>query len=590
MQQEEMRVVLCESRLIFLNVQSEFGTGRHEDMAEKMRSNKLLAYSRQYRSTIKACTIHLQSLLRFSKDDNHNRIMIGQLELMEMTELLWSLAEIIFIDQLGHQSGRYIVSQLMDWFQMKFYDGDNKVNRVIKSELYDKHHLYWDALYSLVCLARIEEARHLLSLHSSSHTEPFRTMDLLLSKMPIYKHGQYSQQEFSLKWRQWHLVCEEQDEDGTFSVDDKLSDLCKLLAGQDQMFTKLRDSLGTWYCMLICRLFYQSPLCEATDLKMHVQFCIDQYGGNLGLTDWDNIILSIIMMDIREALCIASTTFPNWWFVCHLTDLLQHSGHIDDKPAGFGSNLREFFILEYASSLVSCPSLRDTAIGYYSSCPAYGKAHIGDLVLRDSLESTLKVEKLLHTCNKYQLESDANIICRSFSLKWLQKKQYANALIWAVRSKDTNFTASIVKKLLAIDAITMGNILERWEVIADIGGTVHFNIQLTILTKLVEYKRLLDDGNLGGAINILIVLLKEAVIHHEFFQLLLGETMSLLEKDDIQLTSDELFKLNEYVQEYRDALRFRRIKADVKLLGRMNDSFEKVHQRLTNQIAACYLR
>ena len=39
----------------------------------------------------------------------------------------------------------------------------------------------------------------------------------------------------------------------------------------------------------------------------------------------------------------------------------------------FGSNLREFLLLEYASSLMSHPSLWQTSVDYLDHCPQFGR-------------------------------------------------------------------------------------------------------------------------------------------------------------------------------------------------------------------------
>ena len=45
------------------------------------------------------------------------------------------------------------------------------------------------------------------------------------------------------------------------------------------------------------------------------------------------------------------------WFVTHLTDLLMRSGQLEALPLKAGGDLREHFMLDYASSLAMAPGL-----------------------------------------------------------------------------------------------------------------------------------------------------------------------------------------------------------------------------------------
>ncbi len=70
----------------------------------------------------------------------------------------------------------------------------------------------------------------------------------------------------------------------------------------------------------------------------------------------------------------------------------------------YGSQLSEFFLLEYASSLASHTSLWQVAMGYLSECPQQGRAYMEAYIERVPVDSERKVVKVLRVCEKYQLK------------------------------------------------------------------------------------------------------------------------------------------------------------------------------------------
>ncbi|XP_016402950.1 nuclear pore complex protein Nup85-like [Sinocyclocheilus rhinocerous] len=65
----------------------------------------------------------------------------------------------------------------------------------------------------------------------------------------------------------------------------------------------------------------------------------------------DIILLSAFEFDLHQVIKDCSIALNNWWFVAHLTDLLDHCKLLQSHNLHFGSNLREFLVLEYASGL-----------------------------------------------------------------------------------------------------------------------------------------------------------------------------------------------------------------------------------------------
>ena len=75
--------------------------------------------------------------------------------------------------------------------------------------------------------------------------------------------------------------------------------------------------------------------------------------GSAKLGHFDRVLLAALEFDVHAVIKESSECFGNWWFVAHLTDLLHHCGQLESHQITQGIGLREFLLLEYASSLMA---------------------------------------------------------------------------------------------------------------------------------------------------------------------------------------------------------------------------------------------
>lgn len=541
------RKLVSESRGTFMNLQKQ----KPQDDSAITKRTHMLKFSREYRSIIKAASKELhQSLVQgISLHDGDSECrredIVAQLEMFEMIELLWSLCEILFIDFV---SEGLVLKQLLDWLRLRFCDGDHKAQEVVKSQLAEGHSDYWEAIYSLLLQGRIEETRHLLSLHSNFKSELFTFVDILLRKMPLFTSMTgLSVAEFEMKWHQWQDECTRLMEDGTFASDNNLSVICRILAGDDRIFLALKDMLGTWYCMLISRLFYQKPYIKAIELFFHSQFCIEAFGGMSSLTPWDQIILAAVELNIHRVIRDCSSSFSSWWFVSHLTDLLYHRGTLEPRTLNFGSDSREFLLLEYATSLMSHHSLWQVGIQYLEHCPVYGKHYIAQFLEHIPLETERKAQKVLKLCEKYNLTEQAKSICKVMAMKALHNKRLGSALSWSLKSKNSSFSAFIADKFLS--EYTNAGTFSSLDLIDNLGSSMVLSTKLTFLGKYREFHRLYGSKDFKKAAELLLSLLSARIAPKRFWPSLLHDAIPLLEAKMVIFSSEQTYELLHCLEE-----------------------------------------
>lgn len=530
-----MRKLVNETCCIFAKIQQQMDAS-HTAMAKK---SLILKYSREYRSVIKACIVDINRQLASSSGR-----LYEQLEMLEMSELLWSLCEILLIDIAP---GGVLLKHLLDWWQLRFVEYDRKAYAAMKSDSPEMHPHYWDAVYNYVLQGRLDNARQMLSLHSQTSTL-YRMMDRLLGTMPVYSlfAGQ-SLSEFDVRWSKWHKECQCHLDDCTFVTDSNLLMLCRILAGDDAVFAELRHILGTWYCTLISVLLYTNPSVQATDLQYHAHACIDVFGGMSHITPWDSILLSALEMDIHQVIRQCSSEFRNWWLVSHLTDLLHHQGILEPQIHNFGGTLREFLILEYASSLISHHSLWQVGFVYLEYCPVFGKHFLAEYIERLPVETEQKAHKLLQVCEKNGLHSQSRSICKTMAVRALYAGRLGSALHWGIGSKDAGFVSHVAERYL-MEYSSSGRFLNL-DLIDNLGSTMLMTSELTFLGKYREFHKLYNNRQFTEAGALLLSLLTARVAPKRFWSMLLLDAIPLLEAETTIFNTQQTCELLHCLEE-----------------------------------------
>ncbi|CAH1795134.1 unnamed protein product [Owenia fusiformis] len=541
------RKLVNESHNIFLNLQKF-----EPESAGASKKPQLVKFSRNYRCVIRSCLQDLMAAVETSIEPQVKQKYEAQLQLFDLTELVWSLCEILFVDTLP---GGVIVIKLLDWLRWHFTDGERQAQDAMKEDVPEENENYWQSVWSFVLQGRIDDARKMLSVHRSYDTPAFQSIDELLRKMPIFTSftGQ-SLAEFDMKWRHWRDECRRRLEENEYATNKNLNTICRILSGDDDVFIELRDVCASWYHMMVSKLLYQDPTVKIHDLQYHTQSCINAFGGNSQLQPSDNILLAAIEFDIPQVINLSSTYKSNWWFVAHLTDLLQHCGQLESRTLHFGSNLREYLILEYASSLMSHDSLWQIGINYLDHCPEYGRQYLGHYMDSLPLDTERKAQKALRICEQRNLQEQGHSICKVMGMRSLHNGRLGSALSWGLKSKDVTFVTFIAERFL--DEYTENGGFSNVDLIDNLGSEMLLSNRLTFLGKYREFHKLYEDGDFIAAASLLLSLLSSRMAPRKFWLTLLTDALPLLERDQVVFNSQQTYELMHCLEELNLAQRY----------------------------------
>lgn len=537
------RKLVNETHNIFVMLQ-----GQVKSLAESMLFTQLKKASKQYRAVLKACSMELMQISDECTNESHKLKYEEHIQEFEMVQLIWSLCEIIFIDVTP---GGLILNPLLDWLQWHFPDGKQMAMEVTQAEDPSSHSEYWEAVFRLLLQGNVESVRKLLSLHPSSHSDSFQSLDELLRKMPhwTYKHAQ-SSAEYEMKWRYWRDECIRRYRAVEFAPDSNLEKIVQILCGDEAVFREMKGRCETWYHMLVSKLLYQNPTARLHDLSFEIRSCQSLFWDTTShSSELDNILQAAFEFNIHQVIKDSCSFLSNrsWWFVSHLADVLHHCGQLDPQTLPFGANLREYLLLEYATGLMSHESLWQVGVDYLDHCPVFGKPYLAEYIEHIPLDTEKKALKVLHLCQERDMNIQAQSICKVMGRKCLKQQRLGSSLSWFLKSKDATVIKQITDKFLH-EYCNQGK-FSHLDLIDHLGPSMLITNSLTFLAKYREFHTLYDAGDVHTATTLLLSLISSRLAPKMFWMTLLYDALPLLNLEKVFVNVQQTYEMMHCLEE-----------------------------------------
>ncbi|XP_073721294.1 nuclear pore complex protein Nup85 [Misgurnus anguillicaudatus] len=539
-----LRKLFNESHHIFVGLQKI-----EEDAPSKNKKSQFVSISKNYRSVIRACMEELQQGAVLTQDKSLASQYGDQVSILLAIELIWNLCEVLFID--AAPAGTLLL-HLLDWVRLHKSDVDTRAREVLQSDSPTQHHSYWDVVISLVLQGRMDEARQVLSKQASMRPESnsvFKRMDTLFQSMPIFNPtGTQTLAEFDVKWRHWHEECDRCLQDNTFASNPHLEAICKIMVGDEDALLEHRELLSTWYHFLVTRLLFSHPTVKPPDLHYYAQSSMSMFlGPRASPEPLDTIVLSAFEFDLHQVIKDSSFVLNNWWFVAHLTDLLDHCKLLQSHNLDFGSNLREFLVLEYASGLFTHHSLWQLAVDYFDHCPEFGRVYLELQIERIPLDTERKAVKVLRICEDRQMTEQVRSICKIMAKRSLRNNRLGSALSWSIRAKDAALATLISERFLQ-DYKNKGSFTDL-DLLDNLGSAMLLSDRLTFLGKYREFHRLYGEKRFSDAAKLLLSLMTANIAPRSMWMTLLIDALPLLEQREVIFSVEQTYELMSCLEE-----------------------------------------
>ncbi|XP_057570666.1 nuclear pore complex protein Nup85 isoform X1 [Hippopotamus amphibius kiboko] len=533
-----LRKLFNESHGIFVGLQRI-----EEELTGKSRKAQLVRVSKNYRSVIRACMEEMHQVAIAAKDPATCRQVSSQVSSLSAMELIWNLCEILFIEVAP--AGPLLL-HLLDWVRLHVCEVDNLSADVLGSENPSKHESFWNLVTVLVLQGRLDEARQMLSKEADANPPSAgmcRVLGDLMRTLPVLSPGNtQTLTELELKWQHWHEECERHLQDGTFASSPHLESLCKIMLGDEAALLEQKELLSNWYHFLVTRLLYSHPTVKPMDLQFYAQSSLDLFlGGESSPEPLDNILMAAFEFDIHQVIKECSIALSNWWFVAHLTDLLDHCKLLQSHNLYFGSNMREFLLLEYASGLFAHHSLWQLGVDYCDCCPELGRVSLELHIERIPLSTEQKALKVLRVCEQRQMTEQVRSICKILAMKAVRNNRLGSALSWSIRAKDAAF-ATLVSDRFLRDYCERGCFSDL-DLIDNLGPAMMLSDRLTFLGKYREFHRLYGEKRFVDAASLLLSLMTSQIAPRSFWMTLLTDALPLLEQKQVIFSAEQTYEL-----------------------------------------------
>ncbi|XP_035944583.1 nuclear pore complex protein Nup85 isoform X1 [Halichoerus grypus] len=540
-----LRKLFNESHGIFVGLQRI-----EEELTGKSRKAQLVRVSKNYRSVIRACMEEMHQVAIAAKDPASGRQFSSQVSILSAVELIWNLCEILFIEVAP--AGPLLL-HLLDWVRLHVCEVDSLLADVLGSENPSKHESFWKLVTILVLQGRLDEARQMLSKEadaSPSSAGMCRILGDLMRTMPVLSPGNtQTLTELELKWQHWHEECERHLQDSTFAASPHLESLCKIMLGDEAALLEQKELLNNWYHFLVTRLLYSHPTVKPIDLHLYAQSSLDLFlGGESSPEPLDNILLAAFEFDIHQVIKECSIALSNWWFVAHLTDLLDHCKLLQSHNLYFGSNMREFLLLEYASGLFAHHSLWQLGVDYFDYCPELGRVSLELHIERIPLSTEQKALKVLRICEQRQMTEQVRSICKILAMKAVRNNRLGSALSWSIRAKDAAF-ATLVSDRFLKDYCERGSFSDL-DLIDNLGPAMMLSDRLTFLGKYREFHRFYGEKRLTDAASLLLSLMTSQIAPRSFWVILLIDALPLLEEKEVVFSAEQTYELMRCLEDF----------------------------------------
>ncbi|EDV27945.1 uncharacterized protein TRIADDRAFT_53012 [Trichoplax adhaerens] len=420
---------------------------------------------------------------------------------------------------LNFYMGDRVKMGLLEWIVWHFPQVDELHKKMIlEAHVIREHRNYWPTIYGYVVSGRMNSAVELLNVSVKDSNDKSD-----------------SSPEYVLKWRHWqqecrnsltgdiqqhrhlHRLCRSSTGNVKLATDiyksrkvKIISDLLQILCGDEKVLQELSNEgvIHTWYHLLVVHILFRNPTTKVYDLHYSIDLSLELfYGDKSRLGKLDEVISAIFLLDTVRVI----------------------------KEASYGTDLREYLLLEYGSSLMSA------------------RYYLEQYISRIPLDSEKKTRKVLHVCEKYGLSTDLADICREECMTAIRREKLGSAISWALYVKDVTLINYIVDCYMSA-YIKDGN-ADRLAIVDDIGAAITLTGQLAFLGKFREFHTFCNTGNLVDAASILVLLMVDGLASKKYWWMLLLDAIPLFETEEILFDSDQTYELLRCLTEIELSLR-----------------------------------
>ncbi|KAH8929346.1 Nucleoporin, Nup85-like protein [Atractiella rhizophila] len=582
------RFLVTETFPLFSSLQTiaqEQQNGRKRGQTPVPPTSQITYFSRLsalYRETLIQHLTHLETLAAQSASTSASSTEKED-ELFHTSNLhsILTLASLLYLP-LDGVGDAVVGEEILEWINIRYPSPSQEESEALAS-LHEPFvsPSFWPYLYQCVLRLLLPSASSLLSTLSTHHSKAVRdsaeTFSSLLLEMPRVKGFEGSWTEFTSATRSYRkrVTRELQVVEHDFSAPEeretrkewypRFEELADLLLGKEsavlERASDWRDALGA-IGVLVRKGMRRDDVPEVATMVVERKNGVEE-----GV---EGIEIDLLRGDVVKALTTCGSY--DLWLAAHLSDLLDKVGAIPD-PITYPTTLRDWFILSYASYILTDPGLWRIALDYLSTCDIEGRERMRALVF-EAVEYAYAeggtgekgVEEVLKACAEFGFEKEAREICIKMTERLVRDKEYGRAVAYCCRAGDAKRMTRIADRILdeyvehgeirfasCVDSIPTSLLRPSSPppeaASMDIDGSFPqtpnrtLSAKLNFLARYRDFQALYARGERAEAAEVLVNLLIGRQAPKSFWAVMLVDALPLLEESEPLISSTQTYDL-----------------------------------------------
>ncbi|KAJ5080562.1 frount protein-related [Anaeramoeba ignava] len=452
----------------------------------------------------------------------------SEAKLVDIMERVFHLCENFFLLHSKYPSFSFV-----RWFQLNFTDQ-------LEIESIDTESIKWNKICRSIIHGKFENAINLLAKFPPNQT--IQNTQKILQEFPELKY-QTHLTIYRKQFQNWRKKCDKiYNSNEEIKQNPNLSAIYKILLGDENEINQRTDS---WIERFASKLLFIYPNLEIQSFGSKAKECFTEKEKKERINDLDQIYLDILSLNTSRALLRIYSQIGNTWLSAHLSDLLFHIDSIQkDVLPTLGTDIREFFVLEFCQTLLSNPSRMPILVDYLISCQKMGKMLLSEIVQRQNIDDEFIYKKLLNICQNNQLDLEYKTICQIYGMKSFSSHKFPsgiNALLEAEKIEIVNSGINRFFKKIVSEEIPLYQIQL---VIESLESDKQNQTSKKVLF-LKHYKELCEyfqENQMDKAGRLILEIMKKEIAPKMFWLTLIWDAIVIMEEEEKKIEQEQFQK------------------------------------------------
>ncbi|KAF9973873.1 hypothetical protein BGZ73_002865 [Actinomortierella ambigua] len=497
---------------------------------------KYMSHYEEYRNAVGQYRMQLaeNSLLA---DNSTSDAILDEMQIMEAVGSILELSEyVLFTDD----SRALITFQYNHWINTTQPAPPEEVtSQILDSANTLQHPQFWPCVLQCVLRGLKQTVTFLVKsalqdTHQSNVKSALAIFLELLEGLPTNDSIE-DDNKILAGYVKWQERCEASANGSTLNALGNNAKLAlRIMSGDAQAILNEAD---TWQEAFGAILLYVNIRATRQTLGTHLVHCRDHFAlSESKLSIPAQITLAILELDASKVVRLCGNLLP--WLAAHLADVLRQFGYlelpgtdVDMEKLGYDREIHEFYLENYAQTLMADPSLWEAVAGYLLACGPRGTHMLTEWICHLPQLSEKDTSKVLAFCEKHGLQGAVKSINRVLAVDEEQHGRYAMSITHFLLSGEPQRAGRVVDHVLSrylSGSLTFKQLCES------VPDAHQHSIVLTspsvlFLKTFARYHQELQDNEMEKAARSLMLLLSTGRAPAKYWLTLLAAGLPLLE-------------------------------------------------------------